>query len=76
MFETYCKNKGYLLKKMGQKENISVGEENCKSQKKKKKISVGEEKCKRKRKRKRKKIKLNHLLNFWLKKKMLQSCLE
>ena len=70
MFETYCKNKRYLLKKMGQKENISVGEENCKSQKKKKKTSVGEEKCKRKRKRKKK---LNHLLNFWLKKKMLQS---
>ena len=53
MFETYCKNKGYLLKKMGQKEKISVGEEKYKSQKKKKKISVGEEKCKRKRKRKK-----------------------
>ena len=54
MFETYCKNKGYLLKKMGQKENISVGEEKYKSQKKK--ISVGEEKCKSQEKKKKNEI--------------------
>ena len=58
MFETLQKQ-GILIEKMGQKENISVGEEKCKSQEKKKK-----------------KKKLNHLLNFWLKKKMLQSWLE
>ena len=38
MFETCCKNKGCLFKKVGLEVFISVGEEKCKSQDKKKKI--------------------------------------
>ena len=36
MFETYCKNKGYLLKSWVRNE-ISIRDEKCKSQEKKKK---------------------------------------
>ena len=41
MFETYCKNNGYLLKKWVRNE-ISMGDEKCQSQEKKKKKEMNE----------------------------------
>ena len=76
MFETYCKNKGYLLKKWVRSKILVWGRKNVKVKRKKNEISMGDKKCKSQQKKKKKEWNMNHLLNLWKKKKMLQSCLE